>query len=204
MRKVRTIMFETLDGIAEFPDFGERSDAAQDEPEDPMWSPRMGSIDTLLLGRHSYLAWERFWPAQKDHPSSSEWAKKFSRFADGAEKVVFSTTLDTAAWPHSRIAQGSVREEVERLKKLPGEDMALGGGPILAQSFVADDLVDELFLEVFPSLVGSGKPLFPITPDPDHAGDVVPLGAPGRHDFRLLEARPQKDGNLFLHYQRRR
>jgi dihydrofolate reductase len=202
MRKVLMIMFGTLDGIAEFPEYPEAAGAAPEEPEDPMWNPRMDSIDTLLLGRQSYLAWAGHWPAQQSEPSSSDWAKKFSKFADRAEKVVFSKTLASAEWRNSRIVRGDIREEVERLKELPGKDMALGGGPRLAQSFLARDLVDELLLEVFPSVVGSGKPLFQTTPYPDHRGDVVRLGAPGRHDFRLLECKPLKDGTVFLHYQR--
>ncbi|NNN16918.1 MAG: hypothetical protein HKL79_00935 [Thermoplasmata archaeon] len=204
MRRVLMIMFGTLDGIAEFPDYGAEPGAAAEEPEDPMWNPRMDSIDTLLLGRQAYVAWAGFWPAQKNEPSSSKWAKKFSRFADGAEKVVFSKTLKSADWPNSRIVRGDIREEVERIKKLPGKDMALGGGPRMAQSFLAQDLVDELLIEVFPSLVGSGKPLFKVKSDPDHAADVVPLGAPGRQDFKLLESKPLKDGTLFLHYRRNR
>jgi dihydrofolate reductase len=204
MRKVQMIMFTTLDGIAEFPDYGEEPFSNTGETEDPMWDPRMNSIDTIFLGRQAYVAWSKFWPGQKSNPSSSEWNRRFSRFTDGAEKVVFSKTLKSADWPNSRIVRGDIREEVERLRKLPGKDMALGGGPRLAQSFLDQDLVDELLIEVFPSLVGAGKPLFRVKPDPDHAEDVVPMGTPGRRDFKLLESRPLKDGTLFLHYKRSR
>ena len=196
------IMFTTLDGIAEFPVYPSEPGDAEELPDDPMWDPRMDSIDTLLLGRVSYLAWSRFWPAQKNDPKSSDWAKRFSRFADRAEKVVFSKSLKSAEWPNSRIVAGDIRAEVERLKKLPGKDMALGGGPRIAQSFLAERLVDEMLIEVFPSLVGSGKPFFRVQADPNHAEDVVPLGAVGRQDFKLLESRSLKDGTLFLHYQR--
>jgi dihydrofolate reductase len=196
------IMFSTLDGVAEFPDYPEDPADIAGPTEELMWSPRMESIDTIFLGRKAYTAWAGFWPAQKNNPSGSEFRKKFSRFADDAEKVVFSKSLNSAEWPKSRIVRGPVRDEVERLKKLPGKDMALGGGPRLAQSFLAHDLVDELLIEVFPSLVGSGKPLFAVTPDPDHAEDVVPIGAPRRLDFKLLDSRPLNGGTLFLHYQR--
>jgi dihydrofolate reductase len=204
MRKVSMIMFGTLDGIAEFPDYPEDPDETAGPSEELMWSPRMDSIDTIFLGRKAYAAWAGFWPAQKNDPSASEFRKRFSRFAEDAEKVVFSKTLKTAEWPKSRIVRGGVLEEVERLRKLPGKDMAVGGGPRLAQSFLAHDLVDELLMEVFPSLVGSGKPLFGIQPNPDHPEDVVPVGAPGRLDFRLLDCKPLQDGTLFLHYRRRR
>ena len=118
--------------------------------------------------------------------------------------MVFSKTLESAAWPNSRIVRGDGRDEVERLKKLTGKDMALGGEPRLAQSFLAQDLVDELLLEVFPRLVRSSRPLFQTMTDPHPTGNGVPLGAPGRHDFKLLESKPLKDGTVFLHYRRSR
>jgi dihydrofolate reductase len=204
MRKVSMIMFGTLDGIAEFPDYPGDPAEIGEPSEELMWSPRMDSIDTIFLGRVAYSAWAGFWPQQKDDPSGSAFRKKFSRFTDGAEKVVFSKTLKSAEWPKSRIVRGDLREEVDRLKELPGKDMAIGGGPRLAQAFLARDLVDELLIEVFPSLVGSGKPLFAVKPDPEHAQDVVPIGAPGRLDFELLQSKPFNDGTLFLHYRRKR
>ena len=82
--------------------------------------------------------------------------------------------------------------------------MALGGGPRLAQSFLEHDLVDEMLLEVFPSILGRGRPLFNVRQDPDNPKDFVPVGAPGRHDFALLEARKVAgEDTVFLHYKRK-
>jgi dihydrofolate reductase len=198
MRKVLMIMFMTLDGVAEFPSYPQPESPVDEE--DLMWTPRMESIDTLFLGAHSYVAWAKFWPARKTEPKSSQWAKTFSRFADRAEKVVFSKSLTHAEWQNSRIVRGDPAAEVARLKALPGKDMALGGGPRLAQSFLENRLVDEMFIEMFPSIVGKGKPFFHVAGDPDHSEDVVPQGAPGRSDFRLLEARGLADGTVYLHY----
>lgn len=199
-RKVLMIMFMTLDGVAEFPRYERRPAAVP--AEDPMWSPRMEKIDTIFLGSRAYAKWAAFWPARKDDPKSDEWDREFSRFADRAEKVVFSKTLGSAAWENSRIVREDPADEVARLRRMEGKDMALGGGPRLAQSFLEKDLVDEMLLEVFPSIVGRGKPFFRVHGDPGNAEDVVPIGAPGRHDFRLLESRPLGDGTLFLHYAR--
>jgi dihydrofolate reductase len=197
MRKISVFMFTTLDGIAEFPDYP--NDSSQ---EDPMWESRMASIDTLILGRRAYEAWFEFWPRQKDEPTSTVWEKNFSRFCDRCTKVVFSKTLKDAKWQNSIIARGDVREEVGRLKVLPGKNIALGGGPRLLQSFLEHDLADEILLEVFPSIVGSGKPLFRIASNPEHDSDVVPVGTPGRHDFKLLEVKPLTNGTVFLRYER--
>jgi dihydrofolate reductase len=202
MRKVLILMYMTLDGVAEIPDDGEdpRSTPAGEGP--PMWTSRMESIDTLLLGRQTYEKWAGFWPRWKNELSAGKFMQEFSRFADRAEKVVFSRTLKAADWPKSRIVRGDLGEEVARLKSLPGKDIVLGGGPRLAQSFLERDLADELFLTMFPSIVGSGKPLFHVVGDPGHDEDVVPRGAPGRHDFTLIEASPLKDGTVLLHFAR--
>jgi dihydrofolate reductase len=201
MRKILILMHMTLDGVAEIPDYGSVPGPSPEEPDDPMWDSRMDSIDTLLLGRRTYEMWAGFWPGKKSDSSASAWMKKFSRFADEAEKVVFSKTLTSADWPRSRIVRGDIAQEVARLKAQPGKDMAVGG-PRLAQSFLAANLADELLLEVFPSIVGRGKPLFRVVGDPGHDEDLIPLGAPGRHDFHLVESRALRDGVLFVHYRR--
>jgi dihydrofolate reductase len=119
-----------------------------------------------------------------------------------AEKVVFSKTLKSADWPKSRFVRGDLGGEVTRLKSMPGKDIVLGGGPRLAQSLLERDLADEPFITMFPSIVGRGKPLCRVAGNPDHSEKVVPLGAPGRHDFQLIEARPLRNGEVLLHFAR--
>lgn len=200
MRKLQILMFMTIDGTAELPDYGEESDPHAADEGPPMWASRKDSSDTLLLGRRTYEKWAAFWPRWKDEPSAGKFMQEFSRYADRMEKVVFSKTLTSADWPNSRIVRGDLAAEVLRLKSLPGKDIVLGGGPRLAQSLLERDFADELFITVLPSIVGSGKPLFRMLGDPDHDEDVIPLGAPGRHDFKLVEALAQKDGTALLHY----
>jgi dihydrofolate reductase len=202
MRKVLMLMFMTLDGVAEFPDYGEDPGSASAGEGPPMWNSRMESTDTLLLGRRTYEKWAGFWPRWKNEPSAAKFMREFSRFADRAEKVVFSKTLKSADWPNSRIVRGDPAKEVARLKTLPGKDIVLGGGPRLAQSFLNRDLVDDLFITMSPSIVGGGKPLFHVVSDPDHEEDVVPRGAPGRHDFKVIETRALEDGTVLLHFAR--
>lgn len=201
MRKVLILMYMTLDGVAESPDYDEDVDSIAPGEGPPMWESRLESIDTLLLGRQTYEKWAGFWPRWKNEPSAGRFMQEFSRFADRAEKVVFSSTLKSADWPRSRIVRGDLGEEIARLKSAPGKDMIVGG-PRLAQSFLERDLADELILEVSPSIVGRGKPMFHVADDPDHDEDIVPRGAPGRHDFKLIEARPLKNGSVLLHYAR--
>ena len=59
------------------------------------------------------------------------------------------------------VVSGSLRTFVNKLKRLPGKDIYLGGGGELARSFLQQDLVDELFIGVSPILLGNGIPGFP-------------------------------------------
>jgi len=195
------VMFMTLDGQAQFPVYP--PDPEADPEEDPMWRPRMKSIDAVILGRKAYQKWAEFWPTKQNDPSASPWSKDFSRFANSIQKIVFSKTLTTADWEPSRIVRDDPSAEIRRLKSEKGLDIAIGGGPRIAQAFLEADLVDEMLLNVFPSIVGRGKPLFPTADDPDLQEDRIPIGAAGRHDFRLKAALPQSDGSLFVHYERK-
>ena len=203
MRKVIAFLSSmTLDGIAANPEYPAEIAVQNDLESNPLWTPRMSSVDTLLLGRITYLKWAGFWPQQKNDPNNSRFMKEFSEFADRVEKVVFSKSLQSVEWPNSRIARGNPRQEIALIRERPGGDLALGGGPRLIQSFLDQDLVDELLIGLNPSLVGSGKPFFRVRPDPDHDPDLVPLGATGRHDFRPVEAKVLRDGSVYLHYVR--
>jgi dihydrofolate reductase len=202
MRKVLVLMFMTLDGIAEYPTYAEDPGATSPDEGPEMWTSRMDSTDTLLLGRKTYVEWAGFWPRWKNEPTAEKFMQDFSRFADRAEKVVFSKTLRAADWPKSRIVSGDLGEEIARLKSLPGKEIVVGGGPRLAQSVLERELADELLITMFPSIVGSGKPFFRVEGNPDHRENMIPIGATGRHDFSLVEAKPDQSGAILLHYAR--
>lgn len=192
-------MFMTIDGQAQFPVYTEAP--FTDAVDDPMWKPRLGSIDTILLGGVSYPRWASYWPQKKDDPKASEWQREFSDFANRAQKIVFSRTLQKSLWDNTEIVRGTPVEELARLRAKDGGNIALGGGPRLAQSFLADDLVDEMMIEIQPSIVGRGKPLFKTLDEPEYVEDVIPVGSAGRHDFLLREAKGLKDGTVFLRYE---
>lgn len=194
------MMFMTIDGQAQFPVY---SGPPYTEPTaELMWKPRFSTIDTILLGRIAYSKWAAHWPQRKDDPTASDWEKEFSRFADRATKIVFSRTLRKPLWGNTQIVRGTPAEELARIRSKDGGDIALGGGPRIAQAFLADDLVDEMLILVSPSIVGRGKPLFRTVDDPEYDEDRIPEGAPGRHDFVLREARGLEDATVFLRYER--
>lgn len=197
-RKVLIHMYVTLDGVAEYTEDRDLGPDASGEFWETMWAGPWKDVDTILLGRKTYVKWAEHWPARVD--DEDEHARTFARFSTRVDKVVFSQTLATADWSKSRIFRGPVAEEIGRLRSLPGQNIFVGGGSRFVQSVLAEDLADELYLSVTPSIVGRGRPLFRLDLDPDSEEDGVPLGAPGRHDFRLLETRALRSGLVLLHY----
>jgi dihydrofolate reductase len=201
MRKILMTMFMTIDGRALLPFYP--PDPNEDPNEvNPMWEGRANSVDTVILGRATYEGWAQYWPAREQDASAAPWEKEFAHFANSVQKVVFSKTLKTAAWGPGRIVHGDPAAEVKRLKSESGRDIALCGGPQIAQQFLDGDLIDELLVEIFPSLVGRGIPLFRTSDAPVEEG-FIPVGAAGRRDFRIKKAQAMSNGAVFLHYERR-
>jgi dihydrofolate reductase len=192
----------TIDGVAEWPDYPEESDEDGSDFWEAMYASYWDSVDTLLLGRQTYLKWSSFWPQVRKKQDAGKYPRRFSAFTDRVEKIVFSRTLRSTTWEKSRVIRGDISKEMNRLKSQSGGNMLLGGGPRLAQECLRLGLIDELRLTVYPSVVGRGKPLFNVDRLPDNPDDRVSMGAPLRHDFRLVEARPLKSagGAVFLHY----
>src|SRR5437870_10585899 len=104
-----------------------------------------------LMGRVTYEEMAAFWPTSK-----SEYARPMNEIP----KVVFSTTLQQADWPETRIARGDVGEEIGRLKREPGNDLIAYGGATFAQALSRLGLGGEYRLLVQPAALGVGLPLF--------------------------------------------
>jgi dihydrofolate reductase len=80
-------------------------------------------------------------------------------------KVVFSRTLDRVEGSNSRLAEGSVADEVARALDATGKDVGIGG-PGLAAQAVELGLVDEFHIFRNPVVVGDGtRYLPPVTDD---------------------------------------
>jgi len=204
-RRVFATLQMTIDGVAEWPAYPEDKEASEEGDSDfwdSMYTSYLNSADTLLLGRQTYLKWWGFWPEVRKNPEAGKYMRQFSEFTDRVEKIVFSRTLESTPWEKSRLIRGDIAKEIGQLKSQPGGHMVLGGGPRLAQEFLRLGLIDELRLVVYPSIAGRGKPAFDVDRLPDNPDDMIPMGAPLRHDFRLVEVRALKSGGgaVFVHY----
>src|SRR3954469_15476799 len=110
------------------------------------------AVGTQLYGRRMYdvlAVWETI---ESDDPVIRDFAELWR----GADKIVYSRTLDAPRSARTRIER---QFEPEAVRALPGKTS--GGGAALAASAFAADLVDEIHLYVNPVVVGGGKRALP-------------------------------------------
>ncbi len=113
----------------------------------------MASTDAYLFGRKTYEAMASYWPTVSD-------TDPYARHLNATAKYVASRTLRNVAWDGSTLVEGDVPDAVAELKRQPGGNIAVLGSGELVRGLLGNDLVDELFLAVFPIVIGSGKRLF--------------------------------------------
>lgn len=75
-------------------------------------------------------------------------------------KVVVSSTLNELKWNNSSLIKGDVRQEIIKMKLLPGKDILVAGSCELVQTLMKYDLIDEYKLMIFPIIRFKGRRLF--------------------------------------------
>jgi dihydrofolate reductase len=171
--------FITLDGVIDEPTWTFDFD----------FTPRMGELiagimgqaTALLLGRTTYQMFEPAWSTRTadDDPGAP--------FFNDAMKYVVSSTLTDPTWQNTTIVGGYDPAAIQRLKtEVPGALYTSGSGT-LARSMLADGLVDELHLFVYPVTRGNGPRLFPA----ERAAGT----------FRLAAGEPLENGVVYLNYR---
>lgn len=157
MRSVVCSMSSSLDGYIVDAD-GSLDWGAPDEEVFRFATEEVRAVDVHLLGRRLYetmLYWE---PDHLD-PSLTPLELEFAALWQALPKVVFSTTL-TAVEGNSRLATGSLSEEIDRLRAESDEGTIAIGGAMLAAEAARLGLIDEYQIRVCPVLVGGGTPFF--------------------------------------------
>ena len=115
-------------------------------------------VGTYLFGRRMYetmAAWETLGVAGE--PSV---LREFGELWRDADKIVYSTTLQSVSTARTRIERQFDPDIVRQLKAAATKDLAVGGAALAATAFAAG-LVDELHLFLVPVLVGGGKQALP-------------------------------------------
>jgi dihydrofolate reductase len=192
MRPLVVTTFLTLDGVMQAPG-GPQEDTSGDFAHggwsypyaDEDFGRQMDSWFTnaqdFLLGRTTYELFAAYWPEAKGEDAVTVGLQTKT-------KHVASRTLTSLDWDTARLIEGDVVEAVQKLKAEDGGELQVHGSAGLIQTLLANDLVDELRLIVFPVTVGGGKRLF---------GDGTVPGT-----WRLTSSSATSSGGLIATYQR--
>jgi dihydrofolate reductase len=140
-------------------------------------------VGTYLYGRRMYETMA-VWETDPDLPLQSELFADFAAVWRGAEKVVYSTSLDAVPTASTSLVRAFDPGSVAAMKASAERDLTVGGADLAAQAFGAG-LVDECDLFVRPILLGGGKP-------------ALPVGV--RSELELLDEQRFSDGVVHLRY----
>lgn len=129
-----------------------------------------------LLGRKTFEIWENYWPQHGD----------FWPGINTGTKYVISSTREKSDWKNSVFLKKT--EEIKILKNSNGPDIQVWGSSELIQLLLKNDLVDELWLKIYPLTLGEGKKLFATGP--------IPAA------FTLIETSATPSGVIIANYRR--
>jgi dihydrofolate reductase len=171
--------FVTLDGVIDAPTW--TSDYGFDPKMGEAIAAAVGRCRGIMLGRTTYEMFAPVWSKRtaEDDPGAP--------FFNDTTKYVVSSTLTDPEWQNSTAIGPYDPERIRALKDEVDGDLYISGSGTLVRAMLADGLIDELHLFVFPLTRGPGPRLFP--------GD----GAPGK--LSLLAAESYDNGVLYLAYQ---
>jgi dihydrofolate reductase len=141
-------------------------------------------VGTHLLGRRMYEMMA-VWETQPALAAQSELMADFANVWQGADKVVYSTTLDAVSTTNTRLERRFDPDSIRDMKTSATNDLAVAGPTLAAHAFHAG-LVDECQLFMHPVLVGDGKAAFP---------------SDARMQLELLEEHPFGNGVVYLRYR---
>ncbi len=186
MRKIVVLEFITLDGVIQAPGGPEEDTSGDfkyggwtapyfDDAAGKVMASQMKPAD-LLLGRLTFEIFASYWPEHEDGwPGIND-----------VTKFVLSKTRNKSDWKNTVFLKSLA--DIKKLKNSKGSDIQVWGSSQLAQLLLKNDLVDELWLKIFPLTLGYGKKLFD--------NGTIPAA------FTLTESLVTPTGVIFANYKR--
>jgi dihydrofolate reductase len=192
MRKVIVLSFVSLDGVMQAPggpeedtsggfQYGGWTAPYADEFSGSIMREQLGVPFDLLLGRKTYDIFAAYWP--KQDPSGLA-TVPFNK----ATKYVVSASSPKLDWEKSVLIEGDVVAKLKELKQQDGPMLQVHGSSNLLQTLLKNDLVDELWLKIFPITLGKGKRLF--------AEGTIPAA------FKVTDSKVSPNGVIIVNYER--
>lgn len=186
MRKIIVIEMISLDGVMQAPGGPEEDTSGGfkyggwvapyfDEASGKVMEKQMKPAD-LLLGRKTFEIFASYWPKHADNwPGIND-----------VTKYVMSRTMETSDWENTEFLKSL--EDIEKLKNSKGSDIKVWGSGKLVQLLLKNDLVDELWLKIYPLTLREGKKLFD--------DGTIPAA------FTLIESSVTQGGVIIADYKR--
>lgn len=115
---------------------------------------------TVLLGRKNYQGFGGYWPSVADSADADPRDRAFSTWLNSVEKIVFSSTLQEAAWQNSRIVNDDPAVIVRDLQKKSGNDIIVLASSSIIKRLLEADVLDRLSITLCPEVAGGGAHLF--------------------------------------------
>jgi dihydrofolate reductase len=189
MRKIIVISHISLDGVLQAmggPDedtsggfkYGGWIAPYSDEVTGAVVRKEMNMPFDLLVGRKTFEIWSPYWPQHADI-----WAG-----VNTATKYVASNMMTASDWQPTVFLSGDVAEKINTLKQQQGPDLHVYGSGNLIQTLLKHDLVDALWLKIYPLTLGVGKRLF--------VDGSIPAA------FKVTESTVSPKGVILVNYER--
>lgn len=189
MRKIIVLEHISLDGVIQAPGGPEEDTSGgfthggwiagySDDSLGSALGKQMNSQFDLLVGRTTFEIWESYWPQHAD-----VWPN-----VNQATKYVASNTRTFSKWQPSVFLSGDIGEKVAAIKLQQGSDLHVWGSGNLLQTLLRHDLVDVLWLMIYPITLGIAKRLF--------ADGTIPAV------FKLTESTVTSKGVVIVNYER--
>jgi dihydrofolate reductase len=159
MGKVTVTEFVSIDGVFEDPggaeDFeygGWTFEYDRGDDGDQFKLDELREAEVNLLGRKTYESFAEAWPQREG---------EFADIINKSRKVLVSTTVDDPGWENVEVISENVPEELKKLRDETDGTILVAGSGTVVKTLLENDLVDELRLMVFPTVLGKGKRALP-------------------------------------------
>jgi dihydrofolate reductase len=183
MRKLMTYNTVSLDGYF----VSANGDMSWAHRQDPEWmafvAANASGESAMMFGRVTYELMASYWPT----PQAIENLPLVARRMNDAPKVVFSRTLDKAAWNNTTLVKGDLAAEVRKLKQAPGPDIVIMGSGTLVSQLSQARLIDEYKIVLSPIALGAGRTLFE--------------GLKDKLALKLTKSQAFSNGNVVTYYE---
>ena len=189
MRKINVLEFVSLDGVIQGPG-GPKEDTSggfayggwqsphRDAASGAAMMKQMKAPADILLGRKTFEIFAAFWPQHADI-----WPE-----VQTATKYVASNTITSSEWKPTVFLSGDIAKKIAEIKKQDGPNLHVWGSGNLVQTLLKHDLVDALWLKIFPVTLGAGKNCLPMARFPAA--------------FKVTESTVTPKGVIIINYER--